>query len=181
MLTGSHDKKPTDGLASRFTDPERCNGALHSTHLADTACSLDRSFRRRNATGVIGVSNTPDIPPVELRRDWLGKTMETSTEDQVRAHRVLLHRRTLVERVLPLGATPLNAAVPTPTDVPSHKRRPNHANLLDRLRPVGRASWDDCTVRDDHNPFAERRGSRRDLERSSWMRYLMNVHLMWVD
>lgn len=103
--------------------------------------------------------------------------MKNSTEDQVRAHRVLLHRRALVERVLPLGASPLHG---TETTAPS-QRHQNRAALLDRLGPAGRGSLSADMAGDTYNPFVEHYKPRRELERSSWMRYLMNVHLMWVD
>jgi hypothetical protein len=96
-----------------------------------------------------------------------------------RAPRVLVHRRAIVERVLPMGAPPLHDDVAIRHDPPAKRRRAD-ASLLDRLGPTGRvaASDDDGG---DRVTFGEERDRRRQLERSSWMRYLMNVHLMWVD
>lgn len=107
--------------------------------------------------------------------------MKNSTEDQVRVHRVLLHRRTLVERVLPLGAPPFNEPDTTPRDAAPSTRHQNHRTLLDRLGPAGRGSLSADLASDDRNAFGDPRAPQRDFERSSWMRYLMNVHLMWVD
>jgi hypothetical protein len=107
--------------------------------------------------------------------------MKDSTEDQVRVHRALLHRRALVERVLPLGAPPLTGTGTTPHDIAPNKRQHSQGALLDRLGPAGRGSLSADVACEDRSAFGEHRTPRRDLERSSWMRYLMNVHLMWVD
>jgi hypothetical protein len=90
-----------------------------------------------------------------------------------------VHRRAIVERVLPMGAPPLHDDVAIRRDPPAKRRRAD-ASLLDRLGPTGRVSASEGDE-PDRSAFGEERGRRRELERSSWMRYLMNVHLMWVD
>jgi hypothetical protein len=112
------------------------------------------------------------------------KDAKDATDDQVRGHRVLLHRRAIVERVLPLGAPPLRGDVAIQRDATSatsatHGRA--DASLLDRLGQGGRGPGVTDVMREDHSLFGDRQPRRRDGERASWMRYLMNVHLMWVD
>jgi hypothetical protein len=154
-----------------------CNAVLQCTRLAVEGGQLHRSFRRRNAHGMRPPRASPTsrslIPPRPARSD-----MKSSTGEQVRVHRALLHRRVLVERVLPRGAPPFHddvAAADTATSV----RRLDDRSPLDCLGPRGRSA-SVTLVNDGRDGFEEPR-QRGDLQRSSWVRYLMNVHLMWVD
>jgi hypothetical protein len=78
-----------------------------------------------------------------------------------------------------MGAPPLDG--PVSHGAVANTRRQDDRPLLDRLGPSGRGSIIGDVLRDDRSLVGDRRGPGREPERSSWMRYLMNVHLMWVD
>ena len=80
-----------------------------------------------------------------------------------------------------MGAPPLDVPATVPREAVTNTRQRDDRSLLDRLGPSGRASNIGDVLRDDRSLVGDRRGQPRDSERSSWMRYLMNVHLMWVD
>lgn len=104
--------------------------------------------------------------------------MTDSQGEQVREQRVLMHRRANVERVvpLPMGAPPLHRDAVDHRKGSAPPRRDIEVSLLDRLGrdPSVFAEFGVASI-----DAAERQ--RREQQRSSWMRYLMNVHLMWVD
>ena len=80
-----------------------------------------------------------------------------------------------------MGAPPIDVPATVSREAGTNARQSDGRSLLDRLGPSGRASIVGDVLRDDRSLVGDRRGHQRDSERSSWMRYLMNVHLMWVD
>jgi hypothetical protein len=170
------------GLANPLSEPEGVTVCCRArTLLIQTTSRTGRSAAGTHTACRRRVGRRDDIPSAGPCRDQLVSTMKSSTGDQVRVHRVLLHRRAVVERVLPLGAPPLEVPATLPREAVTNTRQCDDRSLLDRLGPSGRASNVGDVLRDDRSLVGDRRGRPRDSERSSWMRYLMNVHMMWVD